>query len=91
MLHGFAASRSSEPKADEGTAPTVTSSFHIEGMSCPVCAATLEFQLSKLPGIYQVTISFDDGTAVVRSSPDGPSEASLRATIEQAGFRISQK
>jgi periplasmic mercuric ion binding protein len=45
---------------------TVTTSFHIEGMSCAVmCASKIEKELSAMEGVQKATVDFEKKTATV--------------------------
>jgi len=71
-------------------AAAATRVFHIEGMTCAACAATLEVQLAKLPGVSEARVSYGDSIATVRSTPELPSRETVDAAIEAAGFKMTQ-
>lgn len=92
LVRAFADSPPNATAANGGTdsaATAVTRVFHIEGMTCAACAATLEAQLAKLPGVAEARVSFNESTATIRSSPDTPSQERVRAAVDGAGFRIA--
>jgi len=70
-------------------AQRTTRIFRIEGMTCPACAAALEVQLAKLPGVSEAHVSFDDGTATIRSASGQPSDEAVRTTVERSGFKLA--
>ncbi len=57
--------------------------YHIKGMSCPHCKASVEKNLSRLPGVETVEVDLSSGTATVTGDHDH--EAAYR-TIEEIGF-----
>ena len=57
--------------------------YHIKGMSCPHCKASVEKNLSRLPGVESVEVDLSSGTATVTGDHDH--EAAYR-TIEEIGF-----
>ncbi|GIW77720.1 MAG: hypothetical protein KatS3mg104_2783 [Phycisphaerae bacterium] len=61
--------------------------YHIEGMTFAACAARLEVKLTKLPGVTEAHVSFDDRTATIRSAIDEPGNKVIREAVEQAGFK----
>ena len=65
--------------------------YHIDGMTCSACAAGLEIQLAKLPGVTEAHVRFDDSTATIRSAPDEPQDEVVRATVEHSGFKIADR
>lgn len=92
LVRAFADSPVNATPADGGTDPAaiaVTRVFRVEGMTCTACAATLEVQLAKLPGVAEARVSFDDGTATLRSAPETPSVEAVRAAVDGAGFTIA--
>lgn len=86
-----AASSESSGPTDAATA-SVTRTFHVEGMTCRACAATLEVQLSQLPGVAEANVSYADGIATIQSPSDQPSiDDEVRAAVEQAGFKLADQ
>jgi len=73
----------------DATATSVTRTFHVEGMTCRTCAATLELQLLQLPGMAETRVSYADGIATIRSPAGRPSTDEVRAAVEQAGFKLA--
>lgn len=73
------------------TAEQTTRVFQIEGMTCSICAAGLEVQLDKLPGVIKAAVSFETGAATIRSVPGEPSDERVRTTVERAGFKVADQ
>jgi Cu+-exporting ATPase len=59
----------------------------IEGMTCAACAARIEKQLNKLPGV-SAAVNFASERARVEYDGAAVSEPQLVATIEKAGFTV---
>jgi len=61
----------------------------IEGMTCAACAARIEKQLNKLPGV-SAAVNFASERAHVEFDAAAANEAKLVETIEKAGFKVPQ-
>ena len=59
----------------------------IEGMTCAACAARIEKQLNKLPGV-SAAVNFASERARVEFDAGTVSAPQLVATIEKAGFKV---
>jgi len=59
----------------------------IEGMTCAACAARIEKQLNKLPGV-SAAVNFASERARVEFDSGTVSTPQLVATIEKAGFKV---
>ena len=59
----------------------------IEGMTCAACAARIEKQLNKLPGV-SAAVNFASERARVEFDAGAVSEPKLVETIEKAGFKV---
>jgi len=64
-----------------------TATFRIEGMHCEGCARTIEALVGRVPGVKQVSVSFDAREARVRFGPGSVTHAAIVAAIERAGLR----
>lgn len=62
---------------------------HIDGMTCPSCAASIEKQFKKIPQVSDIDINIRKGTAVV-SVKDGQdlSDDQIKTAIETAGYKL---
>ena len=67
-------------KVDDSESATL---YRIKGMTCPHCQASVERNLSKLPGVESVTVDLAGGTATVSGKHDR--EAAI-ALIRDIGF-----
>ena len=63
-----------------------TVDLQIEGMTCSACAARIEKQLNKLPGV-EAAVNFAAEKAYVRFTPGQGDAAKFIATIERTGFQ----
>ncbi|MBZ0145439.1 MAG: heavy-metal-associated domain-containing protein, partial [Rhodocyclaceae bacterium] len=59
----------------------------IEGMTCAACAARIEKQLNKLPGV-SAAVNFASERAHVEFDAGAVSPPQLVETIEKAGFKV---
>ncbi|MFA7269441.1 MAG: heavy metal translocating P-type ATPase [Sterolibacterium sp.] len=63
-----------------------TLELSIEGMSCAACAARIERQLNRLPGV-EAAVNFAAEKAHVRFAPGVSDAERLIATVEKTGFK----
>lgn len=63
---------------------------HIEGMTCPSCASSVEKQFKGLSQVAGVSINIRKGTAIV-SVKDGKSlsDNEIKEAIDQAGYKVT--
>ncbi len=73
-------------KARNKTITTMVKKYKVKGMACAHCKATVEKQLSTLPGVTAVTVSLSDGIAQVEGTVDDESVARL---IESIGYEYA--
>lgn len=81
-----ASTESVGPTSD--AAATSIRTFHVAGMTCRACAATREARLTGLPAVSAAHVSYGEGAATIHSAPGQPSDAQIRAAIEQVGFQM---
>ena len=65
---------------------TVTSTFHVTGMTCGGCEVGVKRAVAKLDGVEDVTASYKQGSAVVTYDPARLKPASIVAAIEKLGY-----
>lgn len=65
-----------------------TRTIFVTGMSCGHCANAVRAELSKLPGIAQVDVDVNAGTAKITANPV-PGDGAIRAAIEEAGYELA--
>jgi copper chaperone CopZ len=73
--------------ATSASAATRTTTFHIEGMHCKMCSASVAKALRATAGVEKVEVSFEKGVAVVRYDDAKVTEAKLREVINSTGFK----
>jgi len=72
-----------------GTAPAARQ-FRIEGMTCEVCATTLEAELRRLPGVSHASVDYATGTAETQGD-DGSVEARVIEAVARRGWRATPR
>lgn len=63
-----------------------TKTLRVAGMTCTHCAETVQKALSSVPGVIETTVSYGEGSAIVRSSGGVPDTA-LTNAIRAKGYR----
>ena len=72
---------------DKEESSTVTSTFHVTGMTCGGCEVGVRRTLEKLDGVEQVTASYKNGSAMVTYDPVKVNADDLVAAIEKLGYK----
>lgn len=70
---------------------TKRSIFHVEGMTCPSCAARVTSALAGLPGVGAVSVDLAGATAAVEHDGDLVGEADFRSALEGAGYALGRQ
>jgi len=65
----------------------VKETYRVEGMHCPNCAMNVESIEDDLPGIKQVSASYQKGRMVVEFDEAKVSEAQILAALEKRGYQ----
>lgn len=60
--------------------------MNITGMTCAACAARIEKQLNKAPGVVRVSVNLASEKAMVEYTPDIASAESIMRVIERTGY-----
>ncbi len=61
--------------------------YHVTGMTCGHCAAAVERELKKIPGVTEVDVNIETGAVKVAS--DALLERTdVAAAIEEAGYEL---
>lgn len=63
-----------------------TKTLRVAGMTCSHCAETVQKALSSVPGVIETTVSYGEGSAIVRTSGGVPDTA-LTNAIRAKGYR----
>jgi len=73
------------PAFSEGNMVTA----HIEGMTCPSCAASVEREMKQLPEVDHVTVSLRKGTATMTVKENmQTTKPRIQKAVEDAGFKL---
>ncbi|MCL2308990.1 MAG: heavy-metal-associated domain-containing protein [Proteobacteria bacterium] len=67
----------------------VTTTFHIDGMTCQGCVASVTRALKAISGVAEVAVSLDDKCAAVRYDDAQTAQIALAAAVEDAGFDVT--
>ena len=70
-------------------APSTELTFGVTGMTCTSCAATIERNLRKVPGVQTAKVNFASERATVTFDPDQAGLPDLVAGVERAGYGVA--
>ncbi|MGH3362062.1 MAG: heavy-metal-associated domain-containing protein [Nocardioides sp.] len=65
-----------------------TTTWHVTGMTCGHCVASVREEISELPGVERVDVVLDSGEVTVRSA-DPLDRAAVLAAVEEAGYALA--
>ncbi|MBL4590961.1 MAG: cation transporter [Phycisphaerales bacterium] len=66
-----------------------TTIFDIKGMTCEACTVHLHNELAKVPGVLDISVSYESGSAQISFDPSSPpTRANLASTIEETGYQM---
>ncbi|MDK2855677.1 MAG: P-type Cu+ transporter [Bacillota bacterium] len=68
-----------------------TATFKILNMECASCAARIEKNLHRLPGVTQAHVNFALEQATVRYDPEKTDPRQIRRAVEAAGYKLAPK
>jgi Cu+-exporting ATPase len=74
-----------------GHLSTVEFALIADGVSCPTCVRNIEGALSPIAGVDHVEVNYGAERIKVTFDPDQIKPASLRATVEQVGYRVRER
>lgn len=63
----------------------------VKGMDCEACAAPIEENLKKLPGVLSARVDYPKAQAIVSLGSPEPSEAALLKAVKDSGFEATIK
>jgi len=68
-----------------------TTSYSVTGMTCGHCSSAVTEELSKVPGVQQVTVDLvAGGTSTVRvTSESALDDARVAAAVDEAGYELA--
>jgi copper chaperone CopZ len=81
----FGGSDSAHPRSDSGL---VEWSMTVEGMTCQGCAAHIQSELLKIPGVLEAKVDYEQARAVIVATSE-VAETDLRKVVDAAGYSIS--
>ena len=64
--------------------------FKVQGMTCGGCTASVTRALKSVQGVNDVTVTLQPGEATVAFDPAATDVATLRSTIENAGYDVAE-
>ena len=64
-------------------------SFNVQGMTCGGCVASVKRVLEALPGVSNVNVVLDPGTASVAYDPARVTAEALRDAVRSAGYDVA--
>ena len=62
--------------------------FHVEGMSCNHCKATVTKAVQELSGVASVEVSLEEKRVTVSFDPNRTSEEQIKEAIVEAGYEV---
>lgn len=65
--------------------------YHVEGMTCDGCEASVEQAIRSVKGVKSVDASFKDSRAVVDLDPKAGKSEDVLAAIERSGYRARRE
>ena len=63
-----------------------TRTYTVDGMTCEHCVHAITGEVTKLPGVADVTVDLTGKTVAV--SGEAVDEAAVRAAIDEAGYTV---
>lgn len=69
----------------------MNTTYSVSGMTCGHCTAAVTEELSKLPGVQEVSIDLVAGgtSAVHVTSESALDEAAVREAVDEAGYELA--
>lgn len=65
-----------------------TTTWHVTGMTCGHCVASVREEIGELPGVEQVDVALESGEVTVVSVDPLDREA-VSAAVEEAGYALA--
>jgi copper chaperone len=68
-----------------------TTTYSVTGMTCGHCTAAVTEELTKLPGVTEVTVDLNAGgtSAVHVTSESALDETAVREAVDEAGYELA--
>ncbi len=64
-----------------------TSTFHVTGMTCGHCVASVTEEISEIEGVENVDVTLESGEVVVTSSAP-IDQAAVASAVDEAGYQL---
>ncbi len=61
--------------------------YSVSGMTCSHCANAVRSEITRIPGVREVTVDVDAGLVTVEAD-DQPDRGAIRAAVEEAGYQL---
>lgn len=65
-----------------------TSNWTVTGMTCGHCVASVQEEISEIPGVESVDVTLETGAVVVTSAEPVSREA-VEAAVTEAGYQLA--
>ena len=79
-----------EKSGESGEAVVVEKTFHISGMHCDMCEASIEKGINELQGIEHVQASWNDLIAIVKFDESVTKMDDIQKAIEKRGYSVKK-
>ena len=68
-----------------------TSTYAVDGMTCGHCVSAVTEEISRLPGVQQVSVDLvEGGTSAVHVTSEGPlDQAQVADAVDEAGYTLA--
>jgi len=66
----------------------VTTTYQVTGMTCGHCASAVTAELTRLPGVREVSVELATGEVTVTSDAPLPVDE-IRTAIDEAGYTLA--
>ena len=66
-----------------------TITLKVDGMTCGGCVASVTRALTRVPGVSDVAVMLQAGTAKVEFDPTKTNVPALRTAVEEAGYDVT--
>jgi mercuric ion transport protein len=68
-----------------------TTEFKISGMTCASCEEHVNYEVNKLNGIVNSTVSYENGNAIVEFEKTKTNETEIEKAINSTGYKVTDK
>lgn len=68
-----------------------TTEFKISGMTCASCEEPVNYEVNKLNGIVNSTVSYENGNAIVEFEKTKTNETEIEKAINSTGYQVTDK